>query len=185
MRCARWGPAKATAGSIEIRVCGPQSLLPEDATLDGCIVSQDLDAALDGVDAVMMLRLQRERMDEGLIASLDDYHRDYGLTSARLKRAAADAVVLHPGPDQPRHRDHRRGRRRTAVADPQAGRQRRARRGWRCWKRCWRVRSSSGFRWALSNSFDSRRSSVRSAARRLTIRAADAAQLQKLPPLGG
>jgi aspartate carbamoyltransferase catalytic subunit len=84
--------------SIEIRVCGPHSLLPQDATLDGCIVSQDLDAALEGVDAVMMLRLQRERMDEGLVASLDDYHRDYGLDARRLKRAAADAVVLHPGP---------------------------------------------------------------------------------------
>jgi aspartate carbamoyltransferase catalytic subunit len=61
-------------------------------------VTHDLDAALDGVDAVMMLRLQRERMEEGLIASLDDYHRDYGLTTTRLKRASADAVVMHPGP---------------------------------------------------------------------------------------
>ncbi|GAB2615214.1 aspartate carbamoyltransferase catalytic subunit [Novilysobacter erysipheiresistens] len=85
-------------GTGEIRVCGPQTLLPDDATLDGCSVGHDLDAALDGVDAVMMLRLQRERMDDGLIASLDDYHRDYGLTAARLGRAAADAVVLHPGP---------------------------------------------------------------------------------------
>lgn len=91
---AREGDGKA----IEIRVCGPKSLLPQDATLDGCVVSQDLDSALDGVDAVMMLRLQRERMDEGLVASLDDYHRDYGLNASRLKRASADAVVLHPGP---------------------------------------------------------------------------------------
>lgn len=85
-------------GSIEIRVCGPRPLLPDDATLDGCVVSHDLDAAIDGVDAVMMLRLQRERMDEGLIGSLEDYHRDYGLDARRLKRAASDAVVLHPGP---------------------------------------------------------------------------------------
>ena len=85
-------------GAAEIRVCGPASLMPTDATLDGCVVSHDLDAALDGVDAVMMLRLQRERMDDGLVASLDDYHRDYGLTVARLRRAAPDAVVLHPGP---------------------------------------------------------------------------------------
>ncbi|HEY0661206.1 MAG TPA: aspartate carbamoyltransferase catalytic subunit [Lysobacter sp.] len=84
--------------SMEIRVCGPATLLPDDATLDGCVVSQDFDAAIEGVDAVMMLRLQRERMDEGLIASLDDYHRDYGLTATRLRRAAADAVVMHPGP---------------------------------------------------------------------------------------
>ncbi|MGH8032758.1 MAG: aspartate carbamoyltransferase catalytic subunit [Luteimonas sp.] len=84
--------------SIEIRVCGPAALLPDDGTLDGCVVSDDLNAALDGVDAVMMLRLQRERMAEGLVTSLDDYHRDYGLTVPRLARAARDAVVLHPGP---------------------------------------------------------------------------------------
>ncbi len=90
--------ALRTLGASQIRVCGPASLLPQDGTLDGCIVSDDLDAALDGVDAVMMLRLQRERMDEGLIASLDDYHRDFGLTATRLKRAAPDAVVMHPGP---------------------------------------------------------------------------------------
>ncbi len=92
--------AAATDGgrSIEIRVCGPAALLPDDGTLDGCIVTDDLDAALDGVDAVMMLRLQRERMAEGLVASLDDYHRDYGLTVSRLALAARDAVVLHPGP---------------------------------------------------------------------------------------
>ena len=90
--------ALRTLGAGEIRVCGPASLLPGDDTLAGCTVTGDFDAALDGVDAVMMLRLQRERMAEGLVASLDDYHRDYGLTEARLRRAAADAVVLHPGP---------------------------------------------------------------------------------------
>ena len=50
------------------------------------------------VDVAMMLRLQRERMEEGLVDSLDDYHRDYGLTATRLRRAAPDAVVMHPGP---------------------------------------------------------------------------------------
>lgn len=85
-------------GCGEIRVCGPAALLPGDDTLAGCIVSADFDAALDGVDVVMMLRLQRERMAEGLVASLDDYHRDYGLTATRLRRAAADAIVMHPGP---------------------------------------------------------------------------------------
>jgi len=85
-------------GAGEIRVCGPAPLLPDDDTLAGCTVTHDLDAALDGVDAVMMLRLQRERMEEGLVASLDDYHRDYGLTEPRLRRASPQAVVLHPGP---------------------------------------------------------------------------------------
>ncbi|QGW66054.1 aspartate carbamoyltransferase catalytic subunit [Lysobacter soli] len=90
--------ALRTLGTGEIRVCGPASLLPDDGTLDGCVVSHDLDAALDGVDAAMMLRLQRERMEEGLVASLDDYHREFGLTAQRLTRAAPDAVVMHPGP---------------------------------------------------------------------------------------
>jgi aspartate carbamoyltransferase catalytic subunit len=90
--------AMRALGVGEIRVCGPASLLPQDDTLAGCIVSHDFDAALEGVDAVMMLRLQRERMVEGLVASLDDYHADYGLTARRLRRAGADAVVMHPGP---------------------------------------------------------------------------------------
>ena len=90
--------ALRTLGAGEIRVCGPQSLLPDDGTLAGCEVGQDVDAMLEGVDVVMMLRLQRERMEEGLVASLEDYHRDYGLTTTRLARAAKDAVVLHPGP---------------------------------------------------------------------------------------
>jgi len=90
--------ALRTLGAGEIRVCGPASLLPEDDTLAGCIVTQDFGAALENADAVMMLRLQRERMTEGLVDSLEDYHRDYGLTPHRLRRAAPDAVVLHPGP---------------------------------------------------------------------------------------
>ena len=90
--------ALRTLGAKEIRVCGPGALLPGDDTLRDCVVTEDFDAALEGVDAVMMLRLQRERMQEGLITSLDDYHRDYGLTVERLRRAAPNAVVLHPGP---------------------------------------------------------------------------------------
>ncbi|NZA27463.1 aspartate carbamoyltransferase catalytic subunit [Luteimonas sp. SJ-92] len=85
-------------GGSEIRVCGPQALLPDDDTLAGCTVGHDFDAALEGVDAVMMLRLQRERMAEGLVPSLQAYHAAYGLTAARLRRAAPDAAVLHPGP---------------------------------------------------------------------------------------
>jgi aspartate carbamoyltransferase catalytic subunit len=92
--------ALRSLGIGEVRACGPSALLPDagDAVLEGCAVTSDLDAALEGVDAVFMLRLQRERMEEGLVPSLEAYHRDYGLTAARLRRAAADAVVLHPGP---------------------------------------------------------------------------------------
>ncbi len=90
--------ALRTLGAGEIRVCGPAPLLPDDDTLAGCVTGEDFDSMLEGVDAVMMLRLQRERMEEGLVASLEDYHRAFGLTAARLRRAAPDAVVLHPGP---------------------------------------------------------------------------------------
>jgi aspartate carbamoyltransferase catalytic subunit len=85
-------------GATHIRACGPATLLPDDGTLDGCHVTHDFDEALDGADVLMMLRLQRERMEQGLVSSLEDYHRDYGLTVQRLKRAAPDAVVMHPGP---------------------------------------------------------------------------------------
>jgi aspartate carbamoyltransferase catalytic subunit len=90
--------ALRSLGARDIRVCGPATLLPSASELGGCSVGNDLDAALDGVDAVMMLRLQRERMEEGLVPSLDGYFRDYGLTEKRLARAKPDAVVLHPGP---------------------------------------------------------------------------------------
>jgi aspartate carbamoyltransferase catalytic subunit len=89
-------------GAGEIRICGPAALLPpvddSGGMLHGCTVTDDFDEAVDGVDVLMMLRLQRERMEQGLVASLDDYHRDYGLTPARLQRAAPGAAVLHPGP---------------------------------------------------------------------------------------
>ena len=90
--------ALRTLGAGEVRVCGPKSLLPTDDMLKGCTVGDDFDAMLRGADVVMMLRLQRERMEEGLVSSLDDYHRDYGLTAGKLKLAASDAVVMHPGP---------------------------------------------------------------------------------------
>ena len=85
-------------GCGEIRVCGPASLLPDADELAGCRVMPSFDAAIAGVDVVVMLRVQRERMEEGLVPSLDAYFRDYGLTAARLATAAPDAIVMHPGP---------------------------------------------------------------------------------------
>jgi len=90
--------ALRTLRAGEIRICAPQALLPDDDTLSGCTLTPTLDAAIEGVDAVLLLRLQRERMEEGLVPSLAAYHAEYGLTASRLRRAAADAAVLHPGP---------------------------------------------------------------------------------------
>src|SRR5690606_37051653 len=77
-------------GAGEVRICGPEALLPAAAEMEGFPFGHDLDEAIEGVDVVMMLRLQRERMAEGLVESLEDYHRAYGLTAARLRRAAPD-----------------------------------------------------------------------------------------------
>ena len=90
--------ALRTLNAGEIRVCGPASLLPTDGTIDGCTRYDDFDQAIKDVDVVMMLRLQRERMEEGLVASLDDYFQNYGLTQKRLACAKHDAIVMHPGP---------------------------------------------------------------------------------------
>ncbi|WP_290888989.1 aspartate carbamoyltransferase catalytic subunit [Arenimonas sp.] len=85
-------------GCGEIRVCGPGNLLPDADTLRGCRVVERFDDAIAGVDVAIMLRLQRERMEQGLVASLEDYFRDYGLDPRRLALAVPDAIVMHPGP---------------------------------------------------------------------------------------
>ncbi len=85
-------------GAGEIRVCAPSALLPNASELQDCRVFDDLDQAIEGVDAIMMLRLQRERMDEGLVPSLSQYFAEYGLDARRLAHAASDAIVMHPGP---------------------------------------------------------------------------------------
>ena len=85
-------------GCGEIRVCGPANLLPGADVLRGCRVFEHFDEAIAGVDVAIMLRLQRERMEQGLVSSLDDYFRDYGLDPVRLAKAAPGAVVMHPGP---------------------------------------------------------------------------------------
>ena len=94
--------ALRTMGVRDIRICGPAALLPpvddNGGMLHGCTVTHDFDEALEGADVLMMLRLQRERMEQGLVTSLDAYHRAYCLTEARLTRAAPGAVVMHPGP---------------------------------------------------------------------------------------
>jgi aspartate carbamoyltransferase catalytic subunit len=81
----------------QVRVVGPEALLPETLP-DGVAAFTDFEEGIKGADVVMMLRIQRERMDEAATASLHDYHRLYGLTARRLALAAPDAIVLHPGP---------------------------------------------------------------------------------------
>ncbi|MEQ8662136.1 MAG: aspartate carbamoyltransferase catalytic subunit, partial [Gammaproteobacteria bacterium] len=64
----------------------------------GVSVHHDLDEGIAGVDVVIMLRLQQERMQSALLPSGHEYFHTYGLTPKRLRRAARDAIVMHPGP---------------------------------------------------------------------------------------
>jgi aspartate carbamoyltransferase catalytic subunit len=85
-------------GAAEIRICGPAALLPDRAEFPGCRIVDDFDAALAGSDVVIMLRLQKERMQRALGLAEADYFAAYGLTEVRLAKARAGALVMHPGP---------------------------------------------------------------------------------------
>lgn len=85
-------------GVPEIRVVGPKTLLPAGIEALGVEVHHTLDSGIAGADVIIMLRLQQERMQSALLPSGHEYFHTYGLTPARLKRAAADAIVMHPGP---------------------------------------------------------------------------------------
>jgi aspartate carbamoyltransferase catalytic subunit len=82
----------------EVRAVAPSTLLPDG--LDGYAVQSftDMDVGLAGADVVMMLRLQTERMEGAYVPSPREYFRFYGLTEARLAKAAPDVLVMHPGP---------------------------------------------------------------------------------------
>src|SRR5688572_15029162 len=81
----------------ELRVVGPETLLPA-ALPAGVAAFTDLDRGIEQADVVMMLRIQRERLEAGLADALGGYHARYGLTRERLARAAPHAIVMHPGP---------------------------------------------------------------------------------------
>ncbi len=81
-----------------VRVVGPPTLIPAAAASLGVEVFHDMEAGLQGVDVVMMLRLQRERMSRGLVPSAREYFRFFGLDAAKLAWAKPDVLVMHPGP---------------------------------------------------------------------------------------
>ena len=85
-----------TAGS-RMATLLPKSLA---GVFDGgrCTVTPDFDAAIEGADVVMALRIQQERQASGLIPSLREYIRGYQVNASRLSRAQAGALVMHPGP---------------------------------------------------------------------------------------
>ena len=83
---------------VQVCVCGPRTMLPIGIEQMGVECTSDFDAAIQGADAVMMLRIQRERHGEVLFPSLQEYSERYCLTSERLRRAKSGVLVMHPGP---------------------------------------------------------------------------------------
>ena len=87
-----------TLNTGEVRVIAPKTLLPVDIEDMGVNVFTDLETGIRDADVVIMLRLQKERMQGALLPSEQEYYRLYGLTTERLRAAKADAIVMHPGP---------------------------------------------------------------------------------------
>lgn len=90
-----WG---LTTLGAKVRVCGPPTLIPPGLTQTGARVFYRPEEALEGADVVMMLRIQKERQQQGLFPGLREYSRLYGLNRERLALAKPDVLVMHPGP---------------------------------------------------------------------------------------
>ncbi|MBS2548860.1 aspartate carbamoyltransferase catalytic subunit [Catenulispora sp. NL8] len=87
----------ATLGA-RVTLAAPPTLLPVGVESWPCDVSYDLDAAIPGSDAIMMLRVQRERMNGGFFPTQREYSRRYGLDAQRMAKLPDKAIVMHPGP---------------------------------------------------------------------------------------
>jgi len=82
----------------EVILCGPTTLIPPHIDSLGVRVTHDLDEVLDWADAIIVLRIQLERMDRGLFPSVREYRNLFGITSERLKKHNKEIVIMHPGP---------------------------------------------------------------------------------------
>jgi aspartate carbamoyltransferase catalytic subunit len=82
----------------DVRFVAPEYLMPQKYPVDGIAKFTSLEEGLVGCDVVMMLRIQKERMEMSLIPDNETYYKEYGLTPERLKLAKPDAIVMHPGP---------------------------------------------------------------------------------------
>lgn len=82
-----------------VTICGPKTLVPSGMeSVYGCKVEYDIGRALCGADVVMGLRMQFERMSDGLFPSLEEYSKHYALNKDTLKYAKPNALIMHPGP---------------------------------------------------------------------------------------
>lgn len=83
----------------KVRVFAPKTLLPRGLAEEyGCTVCDTLDEALEGTKVLMGLRLQQERMVSGLLPSLEEYAREFGINAKRLQKIHPDGILMHPGP---------------------------------------------------------------------------------------
>jgi len=83
---------------VEVVLAGPRTLMPLCHEELGVAYEADPKKAVSGSDMVYLLRIQKERQEEGLIPSIDEYHRRYGATEKLMDLAKPDAIVMHPGP---------------------------------------------------------------------------------------
>jgi aspartate carbamoyltransferase catalytic subunit len=97
-RVARSNLILLSALGAHVRLIGPSTLIPPGFRDLGFPIFTDMKKGIAGADIVMMLRLQRERMSGSFIPSAKEYFRYYGLDADKLKLAAPDALVMHPGP---------------------------------------------------------------------------------------
>ncbi len=97
-RVARSNIHLLTTMGCQVRVVGPPTLMPNGIADLGVSVFNDMKAGLEGADIVMMLRLQRERMERGPVPSPREFFRFWGLDAEKLAFAKPDALVMHPGP---------------------------------------------------------------------------------------
>ena len=88
-----------TMGVAELRLVSPEALAPDPDSVPACRILHNLDEGIRGADVVMALRNQRERIGslDG-IPGIDEYFANFGVSSERMKKAAPDAIVMHPGP---------------------------------------------------------------------------------------
>src|SRR5260221_8735222 len=97
-RVARSNILLLNALGAEVRVIGPSTLLPKGIARMGVEVFTNMRAGVAGADIVMMLRLQRERMDGSFVPSVREYFHFFGLDAEKVALAKPDALVMHPGP---------------------------------------------------------------------------------------
>ena len=85
-------------GVADLRIAGPDEMLPRDFSFDGMATCTSLEEAVHNADVIMMLRVQRERMDRAGWPEPEQYHRRWGLNETHLELARPDCLVMHPGP---------------------------------------------------------------------------------------